>query len=408
MDFADACMTYESGPFEVEDFPQTDEPVWLLGEQYSTLYDLDELRETVLSKIWLTYRKNFSAIGGLGPTSDTGWGCMLRCGQMMLAEALVRRHLGKKWRWRNGQKDDVYKQLLRLFQDKKKSCFSIHQIAAMGVSEGKAIGHWFGPNTVAQVLRKLAVYDEWGSLAIHVAMDNTVIEEDIRAICLCPDEGQSKDIKVEDKKTSHGTNKRLDKNHPFANHKTCSSKDSALRSEVTAVRWKPLLLIIPLRLGLSEINSVYIDSLRKCLTLKQSVGIIGGKPNHALWFIGCVGEEMVFLDPHTTQPFVDLEAKQFCDESFHCPRASRMKVQHLDPSIALGFYCGTEAEFNDLCVGINRLLIQPIKMPMFELHKERPAHWPPFHMNAEATAVNTADYAVVGDVKDSDDDFEVL
>jgi len=26
-------------------------------------------------------------------------------------------------------------------------------IASMGVSEGKGIGEWFGPNTVAQVLR---------------------------------------------------------------------------------------------------------------------------------------------------------------------------------------------------------------------------------------------------------------
>ena len=32
--------------------------------------------------------------------------------------------------------------------------------------------------------------------------------------------------------------------------------------ETTTEHWKPLLLIIPLRLGLTEINSVYTESLK--------------------------------------------------------------------------------------------------------------------------------------------------
>ena len=50
----------------------------------------------------------------------------------------------------------------------------------MGVSEGKAVGEWFGPNTAAQVLKKLAVFDSWSNIAVHVAMDNIVIDSDVR------------------------------------------------------------------------------------------------------------------------------------------------------------------------------------------------------------------------------------
>jgi len=42
---------------------------------------------------------------------------------------------------------------LKRFEDKRASAFSIHQIALMGASEGKEVGQWFGPNTIAQVLK---------------------------------------------------------------------------------------------------------------------------------------------------------------------------------------------------------------------------------------------------------------
>jgi cysteine protease ATG4 len=56
----------------------------------------------------------------------------------------------------------------------------------MGVSEGKAIGEWFGPNTTAQVLKKLVVYDDRSKLTIHVAMDNLIIEQDVKLAARTP------------------------------------------------------------------------------------------------------------------------------------------------------------------------------------------------------------------------------
>lgn len=121
-------------------------------------------------------------LGGDGPTSDKGWGCMLRCGQMLIAEALQVVHLGRGWEWTPNSKDETYRRILKMFQDKRTSLFSIQQIAQMGVNEGKRMCEWFGPNTIAQVLKKLAIYDDWAQMAVHVAMDNLMIASDIRIL----------------------------------------------------------------------------------------------------------------------------------------------------------------------------------------------------------------------------------
>lgn len=78
---------------------------------------------------------------------------MLRCGQMVLAQSLIDLHLGRDWFWTSTTTDPTYLKIVNRFEDSRKSPFSIHQIALMGDSEDKKVGEWFGPNTVAQVLR---------------------------------------------------------------------------------------------------------------------------------------------------------------------------------------------------------------------------------------------------------------
>ncbi len=44
---------------------------------------------------WVTYRKGFPALGDTKLRSDSGWGCMIRTGQMAVAHALQRQLLGE-------------------------------------------------------------------------------------------------------------------------------------------------------------------------------------------------------------------------------------------------------------------------------------------------------------------------
>nr|XP_026487656.1 cysteine protease ATG4B isoform X2 [Vanessa tameamea] len=335
----DICyLSPDGNNVEPDDIPKTKDNVWILGKKYSAVQDLDRIRRDISSIIWCTYRKGFVPIGDEGLTSDKGWGCMLRCGQMVLGVALVRIHLSSDWVWTPETRDPTYLKIVQRFEERKQAPYSIHQVALMGACEGKEVGQWFGPNTVAQVLKKLVVYDKWSSLVIHVALDNTVVKEDILQQCIINnDRGDSSD-----------------------------NPDNIIVSD-----WMPLLLIVPLRLGLSEINPVYIDGLKICFQSPQSVGVIGGKPNQALYLIGCVGDEVVYLDPHTTQRSGLVENKKTDEQkemdcTYHCKYASRIPMLSMDPSVAVCFLCRTKRDFDELCITIENKLMQE-SQPLFEI-----------------------------------------
>lgn len=74
--------------------------------------------------------------------------------------------------------------------------------------------------------------------------------------------------------------------------------------------------------------------------MPQSIGVIGGRPNHALYFIGYVDDDLVYLDPHTSQVAGQVGTKSseeevLLDKSYHTENAARLNLTQLDPSLSL-------------------------------------------------------------------------
>lgn len=118
------------------------QPVWILGNYHRGQQDPDldeDTQKAILDDLgslhYFSYRKDFAAIDPAGLTSDSGWGCMLRTAQMMLAHVLVRVH-GAEAGWCRQLSSDVADLVADWFADRPDAPYSIHSIAKEGASCG--------------------------------------------------------------------------------------------------------------------------------------------------------------------------------------------------------------------------------------------------------------------------------
>ncbi|XP_056136111.1 cysteine protease atg4da [Lampris incognitus] len=352
-------------------------PVTLLGNSYllNSEDEVERFRSAFVSRIWLTYRREFPQLEGSNWTTDCGWGCMLRSGQMLLAQGLLVHLMPRDWAWpdaqqladvdlevfrprsparaggvpipsfgsprgpstpqkplvgeqvpkytwkkrpesdRDRQMEPIHRKLVTWFGDQPPAPFGVHQLVELGKSSGKKAGDWYGPSVVAHILRKaVAKTSELHNLAVYVAQDCTVYKEDVVRLC---------DLSL---------NQSL--------------------PEPSSQSWKAVIILVPVRLGGEALNPSYIECVKNILKLECCIGIIGGKPKHSLYFIGFQDEQLLYLDPHYCQPVVDVTQVNFSLESFHCSSPRKMPFSRMDPSCTIGFYAKNKKDFESLCSAV--------------------------------------------------------
>uniref|UniRef100_A0A8D3CMD0 Cysteine protease n=1 Tax=Scophthalmus maximus TaxID=52904 RepID=A0A8D3CMD0_SCOMX len=346
-------------------------PVIVLGQSYVLNNEVERFRLAFVSRIWLTYRREFPQLEGSTWTTDCGWGCMLRSGQMLLAQGLLVHLMPRDWAWPDAQQltdvdlevfrprsparaggvpipsfgsprgsntpeksldrlaEPIHRKLVTWFGDQPRASFGVHQLVEIGKSSGKKAGDWYGPSIVAHILRKaVSKTSALHNLAVYVAQDCTVYKEDVARLC--------------------------------------DPSRSQAPPDPSSQAWKSVIILVPVRLGGEALNPSYIECVKNILKLECCIGIIGGKPKHSLYFIGFQDEQLLYLDPHYCQPVVDVTQVNFSLESFHCSSPKKMPFTRMDPSCTIGFYAKNKKDFESLCSAVHvALSSSEEKYPIF-------------------------------------------
>uniref|UniRef100_A0A8C2DB06 Cysteine protease n=1 Tax=Cyprinus carpio TaxID=7962 RepID=A0A8C2DB06_CYPCA len=315
-------------------------PLILLGQSYLFNNEVDGFRQAFVSCVWLTYRREFPQLEGSSLTTDCGWGCMLRSGQMLLAQGLLQHLMPPDWRWADchpltdvdfevlnsgsseghrrtparypeashePQLEALHRKVVSWFGDHPSAPFGVHQLVELGKESGKRAGDWYGPSVVAHMLRKaVARTAEFHNLAVYVAQDCTVYKEDVLRLC-----------------------------------------ESPLTQELSE-SWKSVIILVPVRLGGESLNPSYIE----CFCLHNICVCV-----LCIFIMSlCLpDEQLLYLDPHYCQPVVDVTQGNFSLESFHCNSPRKMNFSRMDPSCTIGFYAQTKSDFESLCSAVSEV-----------------------------------------------------
>ncbi|KAG7032490.1 Cysteine protease ATG4, partial [Cucurbita argyrosperma subsp. argyrosperma] len=339
------------------------------------------------SRILMTYRKGFNGIQDSKYTSDVNWGCMLRSSQMLVAQALLFHRLGRSWR-KTSQKplDKEYVEILHLFGDLETSAFSIHNLLQAGRPYDLAAGSWVGPyaicrswETLVRLKRETPTpQDQQLPMAIYIVSGDEDGERG-GAPVLC--------IDVASRHCFQFSKGQLD--------------------------WTPILLLVPLVLGLENINPRYIPSLRATFTFPQSLGILGGKAGASTYIVGVQDENAFYLDPHEVQQVVNIEKDDLEADtsSYHCNVIRHIPLESIDPSLAIGFYCRDKDDFDDFCYRASKLAGDSYGAPLFtvaETHSSNSVRHGNALNDGSRLAVDNADVHVPDEEGAQEDDWQLL
>jgi hypothetical protein len=144
----------------------------------------------------------------------------------------------------------------------------------------------------------------------------------------------------------------------------------------------PVVIWLPMRLGINELNPVYKDLVKQLLSSKLTIGLGGGRPKSSYYFFGYAGtyiavnlsltnywvdDDLLYLDPHVTRTSVkELDAQALGTYRGESPK--RMPINAIDPCFVAGFLLKDKSDLNQFMQDA-ALLVDPQGHPMIAFNE---------------------------------------
>ena len=273
----------------------------------------DELKYPLKSFLYMSYKSNFPNLNNIGCenyTSDCGWGCMLRCCQMLLSKALIQKKIfdffenKKNVLIDSNTMNKIRNDILNLFNDnylpieltKENEDYKYFWYLYENLAKTNKIF-----NSISEIIPPYSIHilSKFGNCAGVYTSDHNIIKIFLKINC---------SIFNNELKFVHFQSGSISKKILFSSFCEECTNFTDVNNLITynGVDYKFIksgIIFISLRLGLQNLDESYYNLIPLIFRkIRHNFGIVGGRKNRAYYFIGIQEDnKLIFSDPHLNQ-----------------------------------------------------------------------------------------------------------